>query len=180
MRALLVVVLGLFTVSGLSARALGAGPDEPFYASAGFEVAGDSYDYVDLGLGTFAFHNVDDGDGAGEVNVEFRLGRKYYFVGPLGGMFFNTDSGAFVYAGFYADLSYGSFVITPVAAMGLYHDGASRDLGGNVLFRLALNLAYQTRERLRLGLRVAHVSNANVFVKNPGEDELLLTIGRGF
>jgi len=169
--------LSLFFVSSL---ALAGEVSEPFYTSGRFSVAGDSYNYADIGLGAFSFHNVDDGDGAGEVNLEFRFGKKYYFVGPLIGILANTDGGFYGYAGFYADLSYGKFVLTPMAGMGGYHQGSSRNLGGVFTFRLALNFDYQITERTRVGLRLGHLSNANTHDKNPGEDEALITFALGF
>ncbi len=163
-----------------ASTALAGGRQTPFYSSGNFSVAGDSYNYADIGAGAFSFHNVDDGDGAGELNGELRFGKKYYFVGPLIGILANTDGAFYGYAGFYADLLYGDFVLTPVAAMGGYHKGSSRNLGGVFTFRLALNFDYQVLERMRVGLRLGHLSNANVHDKNPGEDEILLTLAIGF
>ncbi len=174
-------LFALFIIFLLSSSpALASGPGRPYYTSGRFSVAGDSYSYADLGVGAFSFHNVDDGDGAAEVNLELRFGRKYYFAGPLIGVLANTDGGVYGYGGFYADLSYGKFVLTPVAAMGGYSDGKSRRLGGTFLFRLALNFDYQAAERLRIGLKLGHISNANLDDKNPGEDELLFTLALGF
>ncbi len=181
MRSCLVAGLfALFIIFLSSSLALASGLGTPYYTSGRFSVAGDSYDYADIGLGVFSFHNVDDGDGATEINAELRFGRKFYFVGPLIGMLANTDGGVYGYAGFYADLAYGRFVLTPVMAMGGYSDGKSRRLGGNFLFRLALNFDYQAAERVRLGLRLGHISNANLDDKNPGEDEVLFTFAYGF
>jgi len=131
-------------------------------------------------LGAYSFHNKDDGDGAGEANLELRFGKKYFFVGPLIGGLANTDGAFYGYAGFYSDLSYRKLVITPVAAMGGYHQGSSRNLGGVFTFRLAVNFAYQITERARVGIRLGHLSNANVHDKNPGEDEALATFAIGF
>jgi len=172
----ILLVLLLFITSFAKAGTQG----EPFYSSGNFSVLGDSYNYADIGLGAYSFHNKDDGDGAGEANLEFRFGKKYYFVGPLIGGLANTDGAFYGYAGFYADFAYRKLVITPVAAMGGYHQGSSRNLGGVFTFRLAMNFAYQITERARVGIRLGHLSNANVHDKNPGEDEALITFAYGF
>jgi len=163
-----------------ASSAIAAAPGDPFFRAGNFTVLGDSYNYADIGLGAYSFHNKDDGDGSGEANVELRFGKKYYFVGPLIGFLANTDEAFYAYAGFYADFAYHKLVITPVAAMGGYHKGSSRNLGGVFTFRLAMNFAYQVTDRVRLGVRLGHLSNANVHDKNPGEDEALLTFGFGF
>jgi len=172
----IIFALVLFIASFAMAGASG----EPFYRSGNFSVLGDSYNYADLGLGAYSFHNKDDGDGAGEANVELRFGKKYYFVGPLIGGLANTDGAFYGYAGFYADLAYRALVITPVAAMGGYHRGSSRELGGVFTFRLALNFDYQITDRIRAGIRFGHLSNANTHDKNPGEDEVQATFAFGF
>lgn len=164
----------------LTSPAGAAKKGEPFYSSGSFTVAGDSYNYADLGLGAYAFHNVDDKDGSFAANLELRFGKKYYFVGPLIGVLGNSDEAFYAYGGFYSDLAFGRFVITPMAGIGGYHKGSSKDLGGVLTFRLAMTFAYEITERARLGVRLEHLSNANVHDKNPGEDEALLSLAIGF
>jgi len=169
-------VLLLFCVSSAMAGEKG----EPFYSSGNFSILGDSYNYADIGLGAYAFHNTDDADGSFVGNLELRFGKKYYFVGPLIGILGNSDEAFYGYGGFYADFALGNFVITPMAGIGGYHKGSSRDLGGVLTFRLGLTFAYQITERTRLGVRLGHLSNANTQDKNPGEDEALFTFAYGF
>jgi lipid A 3-O-deacylase len=59
--------------------------------------------------------------------------------------------------------------------MGGYHEGDSADLGGVFQFRESIDLAYRFDNGHRLGVRVAHISNAGIHDKNPGEEEILLT-----
>lgn len=164
----------------LTSPAMAADRGEPYYRSGSFTVAGDSYNYVDLGLGAYAFHNTDDGDGSFAGNLELRFGKKYYFIAPLIGVLGNSDEAFYAYGGFYTDLAIGKFVITPMAGIGGYHKGKSRDLGGVLTFRLGLTFAYEITERIRLGVRLGHLSNANSQDKNPGEDEALLSLAIGF
>ena len=42
-------------------------------------------------------------------------------------------------------------------------------------FRQSLDLEYRFANGHRLGIRVAHISNASIHNSNPGEEELLLT-----
>ncbi len=164
----------------LAVPALASDKGEAYYSSGAFTVAGDSYNYADIGLGAYAFHNTDDGDGSFTANVELRLGKKYYFIGPLIGILGNSDEAFYAYGGFYSDLAFGRFIITPMAGIGGYHKGKSRDLGGVLTFRLGLTFAYEITERVRLGVRLGHLSNANTQDKNPGEDEALLSLAIGF
>ena len=59
--------------------------------------------------------------------------------------------------------------------MGAYHQGNSRDLGGVFQFREMVDLAYRFDNGQRLGVRVAHISNAHIHEYNPGEEEYYLT-----
>jgi hypothetical protein len=83
----------------------------------------------------------------------------------------------FGYAGLYGDLALGRFILTPLAAVGGYHQGRSEDLGGTFQFRLSADLSYQFDNQSRLGVQFAHISNAGISSTNPGENELLLTYG---
>ncbi len=180
MRKILVLAALLVFIVLTTTQLFAAEAGEPYYRSGNFTVAGDSYNYIDLGLGAYAFHNTDDGDGSFGGNLELRFGKKYFFVGPLVGVLANSDEAFYAYGGFYSDLAFGKFVITPMAGIGGYHKGKSRDLGGVLTFRLGLTFAYEVSERIRAGFRLGHLSNANSQDKNPGEDEALLSLSVGF
>jgi hypothetical protein len=64
---------------------------------------------------------------------------------------------------------------TPVVAVGGYHQGGSKDLGGVFQFRVGLGLSYQFEDESRIGIRLDHISNAHTHQENPGEEEVLLT-----
>jgi lipid A 3-O-deacylase len=57
-----------------------------------------------------------------------------------------------------------------------YRRGSGEDLGGVFQFRLSANLAYQFHGGWRLGVHFAHISNAGIYARDPGDDELLLTV----
>jgi hypothetical protein len=79
------------------------------------------------------------------------------------------------YAGGYADIALDRFIVTPLAAVGAYSRGSSQDLGGVFQFRLSLEAAYQLDSGSRIGVKFAHISNAGIDDRNPGENELLAT-----
>ncbi|ABA57508.1 hypothetical protein Noc_1000 [Nitrosococcus oceani ATCC 19707] len=135
------------------------------------EFLADEPSYLDFGAGAFNFS--DDPTAAGYI--EYRYGKKLSFIGPVMGIMANTDGGVFGYGGFYADLKYRRLIVTPLATVGGYHQGGSKDLGGIFQFRTAITFAYQFDGDSRLGVRLSHISNAGLHDDNPGENEILLT-----
>lgn len=169
-RLLALALLGALSVVANAARADGPGTDA-FARLGPIVVHGDQADNVLLGAGVFDFRY--DPSGAG--TLEYRFGRKVFVIGPALGLMANTDGGLFGYVGAYGDLSYRKIHMTPQLAMGGYGEGSSKDLGGVFQFRQSLDLAYRLDNGHRLGIRVAHISNASIHPINPGEEELLLT-----
>jgi hypothetical protein len=110
-----------------------------------------------------------------EGRIEFRYGQKFLHIGPAVGVLANNKGGAFGYGGIYSDIKYGDFVVTPLGAIGGYHRGGSEDLGGTFQFRLSLNVAYELSGQSRLGVQFAHISNAGIQSRNPGDNEVLAT-----
>jgi hypothetical protein len=141
----------------------------------GFELRGTGPSYVDLAAGIFDLFGETGGHRAAVGRIELRLGEKLFFVGPAVGVLANTEGGVFGYAGLYADIAYGRLVVTPLAAVGAYDQGNSKDLGGTFQFRVGLGFAYEFDDQSRLGIRLDHISNANLHEENPGEEELLLS-----
>jgi hypothetical protein len=152
-------------------------PINVFYELGPINLHGNESDLLLLGAGIFDFL---DNETSAAGTVEYRFGRKVFFVGLDLGMMANIDGGFFGYAGIYSDLSYKSFYFTPQLAMGGYHEGSSRDLGGVFQFRQSIDLAYRFDNGHRLGLKVAHISNADIHDTNPGEEELYLTYSLPF
>ncbi len=129
-----------------------------------------------IGAGAFnAFGQTGSEDASAMVNVEYLSGKKIYYLGMVTGGLVNSDSGGFVYVGSYADIRYKRFIATPVLSVGAYNQGASRDLGGTLQFRSSITLAYELEGKSRIGVRVAHTSNAGIHDENPGENEILAT-----
>ena len=134
-------------------------------------VHGNEADNLLLGAGVFDLRHHASAAGT----IEYRFGRKVFVVGPTLGLMANTDGALFGYVGAYGDLSYKKLYITPQLAMGGYHQGSSQDLGGVFQFREALDIAWRFDNGHRVGIRAAHISNADIHDINPGEEEVFLT-----
>ncbi|HEY1719846.1 MAG TPA: acyloxyacyl hydrolase [Magnetospirillaceae bacterium] len=141
----------------------------------GLTIMGDGPDYVGIGAGSFNIQGHSDQSPTGEMNVEVRGGKKLWDIGPAVGILGNFDGGLYGYVGGYADIGLGPIVVTPLAAVGAYSSGGGQYLGGVFQFRLAIDAAYQFDGGSRLGVEFAHLSNATIDDRNPGENELLLT-----
>jgi hypothetical protein len=161
------------------ANAAGVAP-EAFYQLGNWQLLGAESHYLDLGLGVFDATENRHGSAAGEARIELRVGQKLGFVGPAVGLLATTDGGWFGYGGLYADIVYKNLVITPMLSMGGYEAGDGKDLGGTLEFRSVLGLSWQFANRARLGLQIAHISNADMHDKNPGAEDFLLTFAWPF
>lgn len=142
-----------------------------------FELLPSGKSMVAVGGGEFnAFLQQDlvEGDASAELNLEYRWGKKIAYIGFTVGGLVNSDGGSFVYLGNYAEIKYKRFIATPVLSLGAYQQGAGPDLGGTFQFRSSLTLDYVIEEGSRIGVRVAHISNAGIHDENPGLNEFLV------
>jgi hypothetical protein len=96
-------------------------------------VHGRGADLLHVGLGAF---DVFDDHTAAASEIQYRFGRKLWFIGPAVGLVGNTDGGLYGYVGLYADVSIGRLHLTPGLALGGYGEGSdSKALGGIFQFR---------------------------------------------
>lgn len=170
--AVMLAALVLFVFRPATASA----EDSPrVFAFGGLELLGHAPHYLDVGFGAFDLFKRDPSSKTSAAGrVELRSGERLLGVGPALGVLANTDGGLYGYAAAHADLKYGNLVFTPLAGLGAYRQGDSTDLGGVFQFRLAFTVSYQFSNQSRLGLSIAHISNAGLHDGNPGEDELHL------
>lgn len=169
-RRLPLLVLCLLLVAFSPARA--AAPGATIYARLGpFAIHGSETDALSLGVGAF---DVPGDETSAAATIEYRFGRKLWFIGPALGLVANTDGGIVGYGGAYMDVSYGPLYLTPVLGIGGAHEGDGRNLGSVFQFRAQGDLTYRFANGGRLGLRFAHISNANTNDPNPGEEELFV------
>jgi lipid A 3-O-deacylase len=146
-------------------------PVTPFYELGPLVVEGDEPDALSLGAGAF---DVSKDQTSAAAAIEYRFGRKLWFLGAGLGLVANTDGGVVGYGGVYMDLSAGPVVLTPLLGIAGAREGDGRNLGSLFQFRAQGDLTYRFADGTRLGLRFAHISNANTNDPNPGEEELLL------
>ena len=165
----------LLCAPGVS-RAADAGP---VYATIGpFDVIGSGPHVLDAGIGLFDF--LDNHEGLSLAGrIELRIGKKLAYIGPTLGLLANNEGFRYGYAGIYADFVYGKIVLTPLLAAGVNHRGNSIDLGGTFAFRESLEIACRFNDRWRVGVSIAHISNADIYEKNPGVEDFLLTVAVG-
>ena len=137
--------------------------------------------YFNAGIGAFNAAGVEPGPGhrgnatLPEIDLEYQSASKLFGIGALWGIVANTNGGFMGYTGFYSDVAWDHWVLTPVLGMGGYNQGRGKYLDGTFQFRLELSLAYQLADQSRLGIKIAHISNAYIANEDPGEDEVLLT-----
>lgn len=151
--------------------------DAPFHLG-GVAIGATGPSRLDIGLGAFNFNRhgpSSRNDVSPEGEMEWRGIPRLFGMGPAIGVMVNGNGGAMGYAGVYTDFSYRCWTLTPELALGAYHQGAGKALGGVFQFRLAAELDYRLTRGDEIGLRFAHVSNAGVHAENPGEQEILLT-----
>lgn len=82
----------------------------------------------------------------------------------------------YAYAGVRTDIPLeGRWVLSPTWGVGLYSFGNGRDLGGALEFRSGLEVSYRLESGDRLGLSLYHLSNADLYHRNPGSESLVLS-----
>lgn len=144
-------------------------------AADGVEFRRDGPGHLSVGAGAFNLFPDNHDDRSAAFQLEYRHGNKFWGIfGPAIGGMVNTDGAVNPYVGVYTDLAMGPIIVSPFAGAGYYADGKSKDLGGPFEFRLALDVAYEFESQSRLGLRLSHLSNAYIYDRNPGAEELML------
>ncbi|HYD99745.1 MAG TPA: acyloxyacyl hydrolase [Alphaproteobacteria bacterium] len=125
--------------------------------------------------GSVGWFDFNDNEDAAMAGVEARFSPLFWKVSPIVGLFGTSDGGAYGYGGLALPLNVTeNIAIIPAFAVGAYHEGSGKDLGHTLEFRSALELSYHIGGGHRLGLTVAHLSNASLDDNNPGTETLTL------
>jgi hypothetical protein len=134
--------------------------------------------FLSFGGGWFDFNdNVQSVEFHAEVRTDYDL----WIFNPIAGMIVNTDLAVYGYAGLQVDIFFGPRIaLTPSFSVGWYERGDSKDLGHNIEFRSAVELAYRFDNRSRLGVQIYHLSNAHISKDNPGTEVVGITWSRPF
>ena len=128
--------------------------------------------YISVGSGVFDV--LRPKHRTGEVRVEYQPAASLGWIHPMLGVLQTFKGATYLYGGFAINIELGQILIIPSLAAGYYHKGSGKDLGYPLEFRSALLLGYQRRSKFRVGVQLAHVSNASLGHKNPGEESLSL------
>lgn len=131
--------------------------------------------YLEFGAGAFNLDGHGCAPASAAGSLEYRYGRKLFWVGPALGLLTTTRGSVLGYAGLYSDIKIAPFVITPFAGIGGYHRDTDLALGDSFVVRLSLAASYQFDDFSLIGVKFAHLSNAGTDRRDPGENEALVT-----
>jgi lipid A 3-O-deacylase len=111
------------------------------------------------------------------LELEYRHRPLRWGLFPLAGMLANSDQGWSLRFGLGRELPFGErWDATATFAAAAYFAGQGKDLGHTLEFRSALDIGVRVRPSTRVGLSVAHFSNAGLASHNPGIEALSLTV----
>src|SRR4051812_29155457 len=100
-------------------------------------------DYLTLAAGEY--NALRNNQNSFLYGAEYRFNPIEYGIRPMVGVFANTDSAVYGYAGIHWDVALlpNELYISPNFAVGAYRQGDSKRLGGAVEFRSGIEIAYQ-------------------------------------
>jgi hypothetical protein len=111
-----------------------------------------------------------------EAGVEYRHPTGVWKMAAAGGLYANADGAVWVFGGLRRDFRLVErWWITPAFGVSLYSQGDSKNLGGPLEFRSAIELGREFRNRTRLAFGIYHLSNAGIYYPNPGSNSLIVT-----
>ena len=111
-------------------------------------------------------------------DLEYRLKPGRHRIAPVLGGAATSDGTTYLRAGLGRDFQLAPRWTSHMnVAAGLYFEGESgKRLGGALEFRSAIDLSYQVAPDLRVGLALAHLSNAGLGSFNPGVETFSLVL----
>ena len=117
-----------------------------------------------------------------EVGVELRLDEARIVAGqsweliPAFGVMVAADETYYGYGGLRFNIEAGDrWLVTTHFAVGAFEKGDVQELGGVLEFRWGFELALVLANGDRLGVNAYHLSNADLYVENPGSNSMVLT-----
>jgi hypothetical protein len=126
----------------------------------------------------FGVFGAEDGDKHSAVlDLEYRFAPWRWGIGPVVGAAATSNGAAYVRVGLARDVRLGERwnVNLSEAAAG-YEPGHGKDLGRGFEFRSAIDVACQFQPGVRVGVALAHLSNAGISNQNPGIETLTVTL----
>jgi lipid A 3-O-deacylase len=106
------------------------------------------------------------------------------FSGPWGfrlipavGAAISNNGAGFVYTDLRHDFYLSRrWILIPSFGVGIFNDSSEIELGNNVEFRSGVELAYQFRSKLRVGIAISHLSNGGISSENIGTGSLVVSV----
>ena len=141
--------------------------------------------YGSLFLGAFDLGR-ENQDSQYGIEYEFQRGVSEYELKPVVGVMRTRGASHYVYAGFNRTSPFSqskaglAFSISLTPGLYVYGGGEDTNLGHVFEFRSSAGLIWRFADDTRLGLHIAHLSNASVSDVNPGSELLTLTYGLPF
>ncbi len=144
-------------------------------ASTTFSMSANATEYLTGALGWV--DAIDQENESVQAGVEYRMSPIGYHLRPIVGANVNTDSSVYGYAGLNMEVPILSnqLYLIPNFAVGAYAKGDGKDLGGALEFRSGIEIAYEMENKHRVGVALNHLSNAGIYDKNPGVENVILT-----
>lgn len=131
----------------------------------------------DLSSISFGWAGIGNETALVESRFEYRFNKKFLIFSPIMGIMVFGDGSKYVYSGFNIFKQFGKHLrVIPNFAVGGYHNGGKKDLGGALEFRSGIEIGYWILERMMAGVAFHHISNASIYDRNPGTETLSLII----
>jgi hypothetical protein len=109
--------------------------------------------------------------------AEARLNFIHEIIVPKLGGYITSKGSQYYYAGFNLELPVYEkrLYLMPGFAAGAYSKSRGENLGGTLEFYSSLEINYKFKNLHRAGITFGHISNAGIYKKNPGSENLFLT-----
>jgi len=110
------------------------------------------------------------------LGMEYRHKKYYGYIVPKLGGYINNKNSAYGYLGLNIDLPVykESLYVVPGFSVGWYSKGKGKNLGGVLQFRSSIEIAYKMPNQHRIGVAFSHISNAGIYKKNPGAEDIIV------
>ncbi len=127
-------------------------------------------------LGSIGMFDIRHQERSTQFGLEWHGDSFYKNFLPIAGGTLDMDGDSYGFGGVQYEYALNNtWTITPSFAIGLYHDGAGKDMGGPLEFRSSLGIDYRLDNASRLGLAMNHISNAGLYDRNPGAESVVIT-----
>lgn len=138
-----------------------------FFLATNHVYAEDAPEYISFHAGAF---DVNDDDPTALFGVEYRSDFTDFILTSIVGGFITVHGSLYDFGGVFIDFFLGNNVVLRLNfSVGAYSDWGSKDFGGVLEFRSAIELAWQFREQSRLEVDISHLSNNRFYDENPGK-----------